>query len=139
MYNDHMKALFSAYWEFTKRLEKGMRDYGLNYGNPKIILYLLGNEGCQQSDIARDCYVKSATLSTVLSNMEGNGLIERKHLEGNKRSYAVFLTSKGRKAFKAAMNHLDAATDIAFSDFSEEEIEQLRSYLDRVTDNLKDA
>lgn len=116
-----------------------MRDYGLNYGNPKIILFLLRNEGCQQSDIARECYVKSATLSTVLSNMEENGLIKRKRLEGDKRSYAVFLTSKGREAFKAAMNQLDAATDIAFSDFSEEEIEQLKSYLDRVTDNLKDA
>lgn len=134
-----MRSLFSAYWKFTKNIEKGMRDYGLNYGNPKIILYLLRNEGCQQSDIARECYVKSATLSTVLSNMEENGLIERKHHEGNKRSYAIFLTSKGRKVFKAVKDQYDVTSDIAFSDFSEEEIEQLRSYLDRITDNLEDA
>ena len=134
-----MKALFSAYWEITKYLEQGMKDYGLNYGNPKIILYLLGNEGCQQSDIARYCYVKSATLSTVLSNMERNGVIERKHLEGNKRSYAIYLTDKGREAFKAVWSQLENATNIAFSDFSEEEIDEFRSYLRRIIANMKDA
>ena len=61
-----MKSLFSAYWAFTKSLEKGMKDYGLNYGNPKVILYIMRNEGCRQIDIAKDCYIESATLSTLL-------------------------------------------------------------------------
>ena len=71
--------------------------------------------------------------------MERNGVIERKHLEGNRRSYAIYLTDKGREAFKAVWNQLENATNIAFSDFSEEEIDEFRSYLRRITANMKDA
>ncbi|MCR5688043.1 MAG: MarR family transcriptional regulator [Lachnospiraceae bacterium] len=134
-----MRALFSAYWEFTKNLEKGMKKYGLNYGNPKVILYLLGNEGCQQVDMARDCYVESATLSSVLSKMEENGLIERKRLEGNKRSYAIYPTEKGRTVLDAVKKQLDLTIGVALSGFSEQETEQLNSYLERIIGNLREA
>lgn len=134
-----MKSLFKAYWAFTKNMEKGLKDYGLNYGNPKIILYLSKNEGCRQIDIARECYVETATLSTVLSNMEKNGLIERKRLEDNKRSYAIYPTEKGREIFRFVISQLDATGDIAFAGFSGKELEELSNYLERVTENLRNA
>ena len=51
-----MKSLFTAYWAFTKNMEKGIKSFGLNYGNPKVILYLMNHEGCRQIDIARNCF-----------------------------------------------------------------------------------
>ena len=134
-----MKSLFKAYWAFTKNMEKGLKDYGLNYGNPKIILHLSKNEGCRQIDIARENYVETATLSTVLSNMEKNGLIERKRLEDNKRSYAIYPTEKGREIFRLVRSQYDATGDIAFAGFSGKELEELSNYLERVTENLRNA
>lgn len=134
-----MRSLFKAYWAFTKNMEKGLKDYGLNYGNPKIILYLSSNEGCRQIDIARECYVETATLSTVLSNMEKNGLIERRRLEDNKRSYAIYPTEKGREIFRLVRNQYNDTYDIAFAGFSGKELEELSSYLERVSENLKRA
>ncbi len=131
-----MKSLFNAYWAFTKNLEKGIKKYGLNSGNPKILLYLLGNEGCRQIDISRNCQVSSATLSSVLANMEANGIIERKRVEENKRSYAIYLTKKGHQTFDVIKDQLDATTDIAFRGFSDEEINDVQSYLNRITVNL---
>ncbi|MCR5302671.1 MAG: MarR family transcriptional regulator [Lachnospiraceae bacterium] len=132
-----MKTLFTAYWEFTKYLEKKVKDYGINYGNPKIILYLMENEGCRQMDIARRCYVETATLSTVLSKMEENGLIVRKHPEGDRRSYAIYPTEKGREVFENVKKQLDTATEIALSGFSETDIDRLKEYLRIVTDNMR--
>lgn len=131
-----MKSLFSAYWAFTKSLEKGMKDYGLNYGNPKVILYIMRNEGCRQIDIAKDCYIESATLSTVLSKMEKNGLIERRRTPENRRCYSIYPTDKGRKTFHKVKSRLDETTETAFSDFSKDDIDQFREYLDRLTYNL---
>ena len=134
-----MKSLFNAYWAFTKKLEEGIEEYGLNSGNPKVLLYLLGNEGCRQIDIARYCHVRSATLSSVLANMEANGFIERKRLEGNKRSYAIYLTKKGHQTFDVVKDQLDATTNIAFKDFTDDEIIKIQSYLDRISDNLNNS
>ena len=132
-----MKSLFTAYWAFTKNMEKGIKNFGLNYGNPKVILYLMNHEGCRQIDIARNCYLEAATLSTVLSNMEANGLIERRRLEENRRSYAIYPTKKGREIFSIVCCQLDKTSDIAFVGFSEKEMKEFQAYLDRVTENLQ--
>ena len=132
-----MKSLFTAYWAFTKNMEKGIKNFGLNYGNLKVILYLMNHEGCRQIDIARNCYLEAATLSTVLSNMEANGLIERRRLEENRRSYAIYQTKKGREIFSIVCCQLDKTSDIAFVGFSEKEMKEFQAYLDRVTENLQ--
>ncbi len=132
-----MKSLFTAYWAFTKNMEKGIKNFGLNYGNPKVILYLMNHEGCRQIDIARNCYLEAATLSTVLSNMEANGLIERRRLEENRRSYAIYPTKKGREIFSIVSCQFDKTSDIAFFGFSEKEMKEFQAYLDRVTENLQ--
>ncbi len=132
-----MKSLFTAYWAFTKNMEKGIKNFGLNYGNPKVILYLMNHEGCRQIDIARNCYLEAATLSTVLSNMEANGLIERRRLEENRRSYAIYPTKKGREIFSIVSCQFDKTSDIAFVGFSEKEMKEFQAYLDRVTENLQ--
>ena len=132
-----MKSLFTAYWAFTKNMEKGIKSFGLNYGNPKVILYLMNHEGCRQIDIARNCYLEAATLSTVLSNMEANGLIERWRLEENRRSYAIYPTKKGREIFSIVSCQFDKTSDIAFVGFSEKEMKEFQAYLDRVTENLQ--
>ena len=132
-----MKSLFTAYWAFTKNMEKGIKNFGLNYGNPKVILYLMNHEGCRQIDIARNCYLEAATLSTVLSNMEANGLIERRRLEENRRSYAIYPTKKGREIFSIVSCQFDKTSDTAFAGFSEKEMKEFQAYLDRVTENLQ--
>ncbi len=132
-----MKSLFTAYWAFTKNMEKGIKNFGLNYGNPKVILYLMNHEGCRQIDIAKNCYLEAATLSTVLSNMEANGLIERRRLEENRRSYAIYPTKKGREIFSIVSCQFDKTRDTAFAGFSEKEMKEFQAYLDRVAENLQ--
>lgn len=131
-----MRSLFTAYWTFTKYLDRALKDSGLNVGNPKVVLYLMNHEGCNQKELAENCYVETATLSTVLSNMESSGLIERKKLETDKRTYAIYPTEKGRRIIESVRRKLEATIDDALRDFSDREKGLLREYLERVTDNL---
>ena len=86
----HLKHLLAVHLRFKKRLLQGLRDYDLMPGHPKIMYFLFNNEGCQQKDIARNCYVESATLSTVLSNMEKRGLIDRIPHKSDRRAYSIY-------------------------------------------------
>ena len=131
-----MRQLFEAYWKITDRMESKMKDLGLNYGNPKVFLYLARKEGCKQADIARDCYIRSATLTTVLSNMEGRGLIKRERVPEDRRSYRIYLTEEGNRISREIYRRIDMVANEAYSDFSEKEIEELRAYLNRISRNL---
>ncbi|MBQ5534522.1 MAG: MarR family transcriptional regulator, partial [Lachnospiraceae bacterium] len=79
----------------------GLSSYGITHRQPRIMYYISMHEGCQQKDIARHCHVETATLSTVLSNMEKRGLIERRQSETDKRAYCIYPVEEARPVFEA--------------------------------------
>ncbi len=132
-----MRELFTSYWSFSKKLISELADYGVNAGNAKVLLYLLEKEGLTQTELAENCFVVPATLTTVLSNMESNGLIERRRDDADKRSYSIYPTPRGREVLNIVRKSLDDTIDAAFAGFSDEETDELQRYLQRVTDNLR--
>lgn len=139
MKGDRMRSLFEAYWMFTTDMEQRVKGLGINYGNPKIMLYIMGNEGCSQTEISRNCFLEAATVSSVLKKMEQNTLIERRAVDGNKRLYSIYLTEKGRQVSSEIMKRLGETEKIAFSGFSKKDIETLQSLLNRVIDNIENS
>ena len=134
-----MKSLLLAHLSITKNVETKLKEYGLNSGNPKILTYIGDHEGCKQKDIADEFYMETCTLSSVLSNMEKSGLIERIRPENDKRSYTINLTKKGKSILNNVRNQYDDSVETALSGFSPEEAGALREYLDRIVNNLKEA
>lgn len=134
-----MKSLLLAHLSFKKNVETKLKKYGLNPGNPKMLTYIGDHEGCKQKDIAEEFYMETCTLSSVLSNMESTGLIERIRLENDKRSYTIHLTKKGKRILSAVRNQFDDSVETALSGFSPKEAAELRGYLDRIVKNLKES
>lgn len=85
---------------FHKELLSRLKDTGLTIGQPKILDYLKDHGGAGQKDIARGCHIEPGTLTTLLNRMEEAGLVERRMLNGNRRSLYVFLTEKGQEQVK---------------------------------------
>ena len=108
-------------------------------GHPKIMQYIMLHEGCQQKDIANNCYVESATLSSVLSNMERHGLIERRRSSDDKRSYSIYPKDSAKLIFDAVLDRLDKTERIALVGFTEKERNELEDYLIRIENNLKQS
>ena len=84
-----MKSLLIAHLAFRKNVEPKLKKYGLHPGNPKILIFIGDHEGCKQKDIADTFYLETCTMSSVLSNMEETGLIKRKRLKNDKRTYTI--------------------------------------------------
>lgn len=68
--------------------------------------------------------------------MESKGYIERKMLNGDRRSLYVFLTEKGKKYIEYLNEKFDKVENTALKNFSEDEKHQLNDLLMRVYENM---
>ena len=85
---------------FQKKLLAKLKGTGLTSGQPKILDYLSDHDGASQKDIAHGCHIEPGTLTTLLNRMEEIGLVERRMLGGNRRSFYVFMTDLGKSKLK---------------------------------------
>ena len=134
-----MKALLTARLAYKKYIRSGLKEYGIMPGHPQIMHYIMSHEGCRQKDIANNCYVESATLSSVLSNMERHGLIERRRSSDDKRSYSIYPKDCAKPIFDAVLDQFDKTESTALAGFTEKERDELEDYLIRIENNLKQS
>ena len=134
-----MKLLYDTHLAFRKTVTYQLHKYGLKPGNQRILFYISNHPGCLQRDIADNCDVDPSTLSTVLSNLEKKGFIERRRFEKNNRSNAIYITEEGKKQSDKATEFLLETSKIALNGFTDKEADELRSYLERIIDNLKNT
>ena len=93
--------LMANYTMYLKVLMKRLGDTGLTPGQPRVLDYLSGHNGACQAEIAAACLVEAASLTSTLNGMEQKGLVERRRGEGDRRSYYIFLTEKGKALCRA--------------------------------------
>lgn len=105
---------------YQKRLMDILKDTELTLGQPKVLDYLRDHDGATQKEIAAACYIEAATITSVLNGMEAKGLIERKRLNGNRRSYHVFMTEKGQRMQKKVEEIFLQLEEETFKGISEE-------------------
>ena len=74
-----------------------LKETGLTIGQPKVLDYLKDHDGSNQKEIAKACFLEAGSLTSILNRMEEKGLVERRMLNGNRRSFHVFLTESGKK------------------------------------------
>lgn len=121
---------------FQKELLARLKDTGLTIGQPKILDYLKDHDGAGQKDIARGCHIEPGTLTTLLNRMEDIGLVERRTLNGNRRSLYVFLTEKGKQQVALVTEAFSAMEEEAFRGISETECEILMRLMHQVYENI---
>ena len=89
--------LMAGHAIYLKQLMAELNHTGLTPGQPKVLDYLMEHDGANQKEIANACHIEAATLTSVLNGMETKSLIERRRADGNRRSFYVFLTDRGRE------------------------------------------
>ena len=119
-----------------KALLERLRDTGLTIGQPKILDYLKDHDGSSQKDIAKACFLEAGSLTTILNKMEEKGLIERRILNGNRRSFHIFLTDEGREKMQLVDNSFLEIEKKALSDVSDEELETFMAVYKKIYKNL---
>jgi len=128
--------LLSTHLIFHKKVFTNLSDTGLTFGQPKVLDYLKDHDGCVQKDIAAACEIEPPTVTSLLQRMEESGLIERKMLNGNRRSLYVFLTDKGRTAQEKVSTVFDQLENLAFEGLTKEEAETFMNLFSKINQNL---
>ena len=103
---------------------------------PKILDYLKDHDGSSQKDIAKACFLEAGSLTTILNKMEEKGLIERRILNGNRRSFHIFMTDEGRQKMQLVDRSFSEIEKKALSDVSDDELENFMSVYKKIYKNL---
>lgn len=119
-----------------KRLLNGLSDTCLTLGQPKVLDYLKEHNGVSQKEIAAGCHIEAASLTSILSRMEEKGMIERKMLNGNRRSLYVFLTDFGKELCDTVEQEFRNIEEIAFEGITEEERQRFMDTFMKIYGNL---
>ena len=121
-----------------KKLMEQLADTGLTLGQPKVLDYLKDHDGASQKEIAAGCLIEAGSLTSILNRMEEKDLIERKMLNGNRRTFHIFMTESGRKNQKLVEEAFKKIEKTALNGISEEEQKLFMEIFCRIYRNLAD-
>ncbi len=118
-------------------IESRFREKGLYFGQPPLLKYLSENKNATQKEIADFLHVSPPSVATSLKRMEEAGLVVRVENKKDARRNTIKLTKKGKELVEYADNMFMYVDDVAYRGFTEQELEILISFLERMNDNLK--
>lgn len=121
-----------------KKLMEQLKDTGLTLGQPKVLDYLKEHDGASQKEIAAGCLIEAGSLTSILNRMEEKDLIERKMLNGNRRTFHIFMTESGKKNQKPVEEAFEKIEKTALNGISEEEQKLFMDIFCRIYQNLAD-
>lgn len=102
----------------------------------KVLDYLKDHDGANQKEIAAACHIEAGSLTSVLNRMEDQNMVERRILNGNRRSFHVFLTKNGRRLQQIVEQKFHEIEAVALSGISEEDLNFFLKTFQKVQDNL---
>ena len=116
--------------------EKGIDAFNGSQG--RILYVLWQQDGIPIKVISDRCGLAITSLTTMLERMEKQGLIRRVQDEKDKRKTLLYLTenTKALKNDYAAVS--EQMSGIYYQGFTEDEIIQFESFLQRVQENLEE-
>ena len=117
-------------------IESRFREKGLYVGQPPILKFISENKNVTQKEIADFLHVSTPSVAKSLKRMEESGLLVRVENKKDARRNSVKLTKKGRELVEYADSMFLRIDDVAYKGFTEEEMDILVQFLERMTDNL---
>ena len=100
-----------------------------------VLVSLMGRTHGSQRDLADAVGIEGATLTHHLNRMETAGLVTRRRDPDNRRVHQVELTASGQAAFHSMRQQVAAFDKQLRTGFTNEELAQLRGFLDRLRAN----
>lgn len=84
-------------------MSQRLRGIGLSVAQFDLLSTLTEAEGITQRDLAERLYVTKGNVSGLVDRLVEAGLVIRRAIPGDRRSYALHLTEAGRKAAEDGM------------------------------------
>ncbi|MBO4857527.1 MAG: MarR family transcriptional regulator [Treponema sp.] len=105
----------------------------------RVIFSLWGKDGVPIKTLCEKTSLDKSTLTGIIDRLERDGYIERRQSETDKRSTLICLTGKEKEFANNIQKVSDQMNSVFYKGFSDEEITQFDSLLQRILDNCKEA
>ncbi len=137
---EKVKKVTSAFRNYHCRhrsiIDGKFRENGLYFGQPPILKYLSEHKNATQKEIAEYLHVSAPSVATSLKRMEEAGLVVRLENKEDARRNTLKLTPKGKELSQFADNMFLTVDNATYKGFTDEEIDTLISFLERMNENL---
>ena len=117
--------------------ENNMTD--LEGARGRIIFALWGKDGVPIKTLCEKTSLDKSTLTGIIDRLERDGYIKRKPSQIDKRSTSICLTGKEQEFARHVQKVSNQMNKIFYKGFSDEEIIQFDSMLERILVNCKEA
>ena len=107
-----------------------------NGAQGRILYVLWQGDGLTISQLSAQTSLANTTLTSMLDRMEQAGLIQREPSPSDRRALLIRLTDKARALREDYDRISQRMNEMYYLGFTEAEIRQFESYLQRVLDNL---
>lgn len=108
-----------------------------NGAQGRILYVLWQGDGLTISQLSAQTSLANTTLTSMLDRMEQSGLIVRTPSPTDRRALLICLTDKARALREDYDRISQRMNDLYYLGFTEDEVRQLESYLQRILNNLQ--
>lgn len=123
---------------FVKAFDTELRNkVGITFGQWKVIVMLVNQNGLTQKEIADRLGLEGPTLIPVIDKMEKGGLVIRKVDADDRRNNRIYRTEKADALWDRMLECSFRIRQISVKDIPEQNIAIMRSVLDKIWQNLR--
>lgn len=109
--------------------------FDLSLAEWRVLLSLADQSSATAAELTEFWAMEKMAVSRAVRRLEGMGRISRRRNSGDRRSYALKLTAKGRGAYDEILPTANARYREIFSEIPRKDLQFLRSILDRLADH----
>ena len=133
----HIFYLFGQiYGRRDIQLAKSLRPLGVTVAQWRVLAALTNVDGCTINRLADITVIDRTTLSRTLDRMETGGLIARRQVQNDKRSFEIRLAAGGRRALERIWPVVEYHNRRAVAGLTQRELEELRRTVRKMIANV---
>ncbi|SHI83607.1 DNA-binding transcriptional regulator, MarR family [Dethiosulfatibacter aminovorans DSM 17477] len=130
------KYISLIYRKSGEPIKKLLKSIGLTSTQSILIIGIHRNSGINQKDLSNTLYIDTGAISKNLRILEDRNLIYRIVDESNRRNFKLYLTEDGKELLEKNEGLQMEFWEKSLEIFDQNELEQFKSFLERLEDNI---
>lgn len=124
--------------QFRIRSKKFLSSYGVDISGEQwvILKRIYEQEGINQREIAGLTYKDPASVTRMIDLLEKQELVNRRDIDGDRRSYNLFLTKKGIALVEKVIPLAKELRKQGIKSISKQDMETFKNVLNKIYENL---
>ncbi|MGB0658967.1 MAG: MarR family winged helix-turn-helix transcriptional regulator [Mangrovicoccus sp.] len=125
-----------AYLTVQAVVSEVLDEYGLKITGFSALAIIIENPGLTQTTLAQALQIERSSVVVIVDTLEDKELITRNRVEGDRRTYALMPTLRGRRVFDRMAQTIQKREERLQAELTEEEREILAEGLSAIEKGL---